>query len=669
MTAQCVSATTGTVGTPYSSTIAVTGGTAPYTFTLASGSLPNGLTLNSTTGVISGTPTTAGPFSFTVKVTDSTPGGSATATTSNCGITIAPPSMTAQCVSATTGTVGTPYSSTIAVTGGTAPYTFTLASGSLPNGLTLNSTTGVISGTPTTAGPFSFTVKVTDSTLGVHATAATSNCGITISGNLNICGLTWGYWKNHVSLWPVTSLVLGSQTYSQTELINLLGLPVAGDASINLAHQLIAAKFNVLNGTNPLTDGGAIAAADSMLSTFSGKLPYNVDSASTPGVQMVNIAGQLDTFNSDGAGQPGCSAGPTPLTLACATSTGTVNASYSSALVAAGGVPPYTFSITSGSLPNGLTLNTSTGAITGTPTQAGSFSFTGMVSDSTAIPGNTAGTKASNCSITISPLQQPLSMTCASGTATVGTSYTSSAVASGGNGPYTYSLKTAGTLPPGLSLSSNGQITGTPTTAGTYSYTIIVKDSKGNTAQFTCSIIVTAVTGGSLGHGDTATIGFWHNKNGQALIKSLNGGPTSTNLANWLATTFPYLYGASSSNNLTGKTNTDVANLFLTFFNVTGAKTNAQILAGALAVYVTDTDLAGSAAASYGFNTSTTGTGAKTFNVGSNGTAVGLVNNTSYTVLQLLQQVNLTLKNGTFSSAANAWNTIFDGINSKGDIS
>ena len=64
--------------------------------------------------------------------------------------------------------------------------------------------------------------------------------------------------------------------------------------------------------------------------------------------------------------------------------------------------------------------------------------------------------------------------------------------------------------------------------------------------------------------GDTATIGFWHNKNGQALIDSLNGGSTATALGNWLATQFPYLYGPQSSNNLTGATNAQVAALFLT---------------------------------------------------------------------------------------------------------
>src|SRR5205085_1494903 len=153
---------------------------------------------------------------------------------------------------------------------------------------------------------------------------------------------------------------------------------------------------------------------------------------------------------------------------------------------------------------------------TGTPTQSGTFSFTAMVSDSTAIPGSTAGTKASNCTITISPATQPLSLACASSTGKVGTAYSSSAVASGGTSPYTYSV-TPGTLPPGLSMTSGGLISGTPTTAGTYSYSVTVKDKNNNTATFTCTIVVAATVAGTLSHGDTATIGFWHNKNGQAL--------------------------------------------------------------------------------------------------------------------------------------------------------
>jgi hypothetical protein len=95
-------------------------------------------------------------------------------------------------------------------------------------------------------------------------------------------------------------------------------------------------------------------------------------------------------------------------------------------------------------------------------------------------------------------------------------------------------------------------------------------------------------------------------------------------------------------------------------------KTDAQILGAALAVYVTDANLAGTAGVQYGFNVTPTGTGSATYNVGSNGTALGLSNNTSYTVFALIQQADLQVQNGTFN--ANAFNDVFDGINSGGDI-
>jgi hypothetical protein len=171
----------------------------------------------------------------------------------------------------------------------------------------------------------------------------------------------------------------------------------------------------------------------------------------------------------------------------------------------------------------------------------------------------------------------------------------------------------------------------------------------------------------SVGTGDTATIGFWQNNNGQTLIKALNGGSCSTKLANWLASNFPYLYGAQAGcNNLTGKSNTDVAALFRKFFAASGQKIDAQMLAAALACYVTNSGLAGNTAAANGFKISATGTGAKTYNVGTYGTAICLTNNTSYTVMKLLQQANLKKRTGTFN--VSAFNSIFDGINRLGDI-
>src|SRR5208337_1583849 len=159
----------GVVNQNYSAILSAIGGTGAYTWSISSGSLPPGLTLNSSQGVISGTPTAVqkGGYSFTAQVTDAK-GLSATANLSiyiEGVVSITPASLPS-------GSVGVPYSQTLAATGGLQPYTWcVLATGggcdptqaSLPPGLSLNTTTGVISGTPTTpAAPASFMIQVTD---------------------------------------------------------------------------------------------------------------------------------------------------------------------------------------------------------------------------------------------------------------------------------------------------------------------------------------------------------------------------------------------------------------------------------------------------------------------------------------------------------------------------
>src|SRR5262249_17772542 len=149
---------------------------------------------------------------------------------------------------------------------------------------------------------------------------------------------------------------------------------------------------------------------------------------------------------------------------------------------------------------------------------------------------------------------------------------------------------------------------------------------------------------GKVVHGQTATIGFWQNKNGQSLINSLNGGPKSTRLGDWLAATFPNMYGAcAGANNLAGKTNQQVAAFYKMLFSRTSCsaagggppKMDAQVLATALAVYVTDSRLAGTTAAAYGFLVTNGGVGSRTFNVGANGAAFGVADNSSLTVIEL----------------------------------
>ena len=176
----------------------------------------------------------------------------------------------------------------------------------------------------------------------------------------------------------------------------------------------------------------------------------------------------------------------------------------------------------------------------------------------------------------------------------------------------------------------------------------------------------------TLKKGMTATIGFWQNKNGQNLIKSFNGASTSKLLAKWLSQTFPNLYGSGSANNLNGKTNADVATLFTKLFNVSGQKLDAQVLAVALAVYGTNSSLGGTAAARYGFTVDAIGTGHRLYNIGSNGAAFGVANNTNMEVLDILDAANDRAVNGVLyngnTTLRNMANTVFTGINEQGDI-
>jgi hypothetical protein len=152
--------TSGTVGVSYSFVLQKAGGDPPYTWSLESGALPAGLTLNANTGTISGSPTEDGTFSFTVKLTDSQP-LEVTSSTLRIIVNLAPLVIISN-GNLTNGRVNVNYSYQLLFSGGKAPYTWALASGSLPPGLTLDTTTGVISGKPTATGTFTFTVSLTD---------------------------------------------------------------------------------------------------------------------------------------------------------------------------------------------------------------------------------------------------------------------------------------------------------------------------------------------------------------------------------------------------------------------------------------------------------------------------------------------------------------------------
>jgi hypothetical protein len=180
--------------------------------------------------------------------------------------------------------------------------------------------------------------------------------------------------------------------------------------------------------------------------------------------------------------------------------------------------------------------------------------------------------------------------------------------------------------------------------------------------------------GGAIQKGQTAGIGFWNNKNGQALINALNGSSNSTELGNWLAATLPNLFGPTAgASDLAGKNNATVAALFQSDFLLKGVKLDAQVLATALSVYVTNATLDSTGVgAQYGFTVSGDGVGTATVNVGSNGDAFGVANNTTMTVMDLLlatdaQAVNGLLYNGN-TTKRNEANNVYSAVNETGSI-
>jgi hypothetical protein len=375
---------TAQVGVPYSQTNAATGGTTPYSYSLASGSLPGGTNLDPATGTVSGTPTTQGAFNYAIRVTGA---GSSAAQASSNG-TIAPAlSLTANPSAA--AQVGQAYSQTNIASGGTTPYVFSLASGSLPAGTSLDTSNGTVSGTPTTQGPFSYTIKVTDAG---SATAQTSSSGTIAPGALAIVA-------------TASIIAQVGQNYSQTN--------VASGGSTPYTYSLASGSLPA--GTSLDTATGTVSGTP----TTQGAFSYII---------RVTDAGAANA-------QASTTGTITPVTLtmtSAASATTQVGQSYSQTNVASGGTTPYTYSLGSGSLPAGTSLNPSTGTVSGTPTTPGLFSYTITVTDSTTPIAQTATAASSG---TIATTTTTTSLHSSVNPSVLGQPVTFTATVSGGSSP------------------------------------------------------------------------------------------------------------------------------------------------------------------------------------------------------------------------------------------
>ena len=213
------SLSSGTVGIPYSDTVAATGGTGSFVWSVAGGGLPDGLSLSGA-GTLSGTPTKPGTFEFTARATDSS-GGSATGAFT---VQIAPPPLTLSLTSLPNGIVGVEYAQqVITPDGGVKPYTFAI-SGSLPAGLSF--TSGQISGTPTLAGSSSFTITVSDAS--TPALSVSARLSITVNPNSQ------------------ADLVLSASSAGFTLAANATGLPDSQAITVRSSVILQPLNFSVV---------------------------------------------------------------------------------------------------------------------------------------------------------------------------------------------------------------------------------------------------------------------------------------------------------------------------------------------------------------------------------------------------------------------------------------
>ncbi len=235
-----------------------------------------------------------------------------------------------------------------------------------------------------------------------------------------------------------------------------------------------------------------------------------------------------------------------------------------------------------------------------------------------------------------------------------------------------------------------------PAVTGTFEWVAVYSgDSNNNLVASTFGDepeTVNAPSSSPVAAGEFATIGFWHNKNGQAVINSFNGGSTATDLGNWLATNFPNLFGTSNpyiskdlkqfgATSLAGLTNAQIAKIYADLWTPSGVAKNTyvQAFAVALGIYADTSSLSGTntLASQYGFTVTSSGFGSATYNVGANGAAFGVANNTSLTVMQILEvaDANFNAALGTFyngnklqQTLTSELNNVLNGINTQGDI-
>ena len=393
--------------------------------------MPAGLSLDAATGAVSGTPQAAGTYSFTVKVADAVTAGLNASGVVTVAIGAPPVAVTTTSLVSGRALVG--YSAALQATGGTGSYAFALDSGTLPAGLALDAS-GAISGVPAVAGTSTICVRVSDPTDPTNT--ATGDVAVTFAPPPVVFAMA-ALAKGRLTVPYAATMAAGGGTGTYTWTVSGGSLP-AGLA--------LDAATGTVSGT-PLATG-----------TFS----FTITAA-----DVTEAANAASATGSIVIGAPPVVIGTTWLPA------GRKTVPYSATVKATGGSGVVTWAIASGALPDGLTLNASTGLISGTPTSVGTGTYAVTLAATDAADATNVATVAYAIGVAFAvKVASPRTIPAA----TAGVSYSYQMLASNVIGTATWNLQ-GGALPPGITLSPAGLVSGTCAVPGTYYFNARVRDA------------------------------------------------------------------------------------------------------------------------------------------------------------------------------------------------